>query len=185
MIFRLRLCSSLYFTSSTEASLQKANESSAWKLHEGIRHFELPTDSWMIVQGWFFSPLTEKSSFSCFLFSFARCFFWYLWFWNQFLICSSVISRPLANSVRSSRVRYCWRENIFSRYWSWRWVKWLRFRRFRLGTFSLRHVSVLGCLLLSFAPSSSMEKTTQNVVSIPLCTLSQSNCFVECYTWKQ
>ena len=45
---------------------------------------------------------------------------------------NSPISRSLATSVPSSRVRYCWRENISSRCWSRRWVKWLRFRRFRL-----------------------------------------------------
>ena len=74
--------------------------------------------------------------------SLLRCRRWYLRFWNQFLICSSVISRPLANSVRSSRVRYCWLENIFSRYWSWRCVKWLRFLRFFFCTFSLKHFAV-------------------------------------------
>ena len=98
---------------------------------------------------------------SCFRSSLARCLFWYRLFWNQFLIWSSVISRPLANSVRSSRVRYCWRENILSRYWSWRWVKWLRFRLFRLGPFSLKHLTDFDSFLKSLSSTSSEDKTRQ------------------------
>ena len=97
----------------------------------------------------------------CFLSSLARCLFWYLLFWNQFLIWSSVISRPLANSVRSSRVRYCWRENILSRYWSWRWVKWLRFRLFRLEPFSLKHFTDFDSFLKSLSSIASEDQTRQ------------------------
>ena len=103
---------------------------------------------------------TDVSGSSCFFSSFARCRLWYLLFWNQFLIWSSVISRPLANNVRSSRVRYCWRENILSRYWSWRWVKWLRFRLFRFGPFSLKHLTDFGSWMnsLSLTPSENVKR---------------------------
>ena len=52
----------------------------------------------------------------------------YLRFWNQFLICSSFISRALANNARSSRVKYCWREKISSKYSSWNREKRLLLR---------------------------------------------------------
>ena len=104
---------------------------------------------------------TDVTVSSCFLSSLARCLFWYLLFWNQFLIWSSVISRPLANSVRSSRVRYCWRENILSRYWSWRCVKWLRFRLFRLEPFSLKHFTDFDSFLKSLSSIPSEDQTRQ------------------------
>lgn len=40
---------------------------------------------------------------------------WYLLFWNQFLIWSSVMYRIFDNRARSSRVRYIWRENTSSK----------------------------------------------------------------------
>jgi len=52
----------------------------------------------------------------------------YLRFWNQFLICSSFISRALANNARSSRVKYCWREKMSSKYSSWNCEKRLLLR---------------------------------------------------------
>ena len=77
--------------------------------------------------------LQSSLALTCFVHSLTLFLSKYLRFWNQFLIWSSVISSPLANSVRSSRVRYFWRENNFSRCWSWCWVKWLRCLRFLLG----------------------------------------------------
>ena len=72
---------------------------------------------------------------------------WYLLFWNQFLICSSVMSKAFASSARSSRVRYCWRENTSSRYLSCTCVKWLLFRFFLTCFFSL--LALLSSLLSS------------------------------------
>ena len=107
---------------------------------------------------YYFHATTDISGSTRFFSSCPRCLFWYLRFWNQFLIWSSVISRPLANSVRSSRVRYCWREKILSRYWSWRWVKWLRFLLFRgLTPFSM-HFSNFDLWLESLSHPSSKER---------------------------
>lgn len=74
--------------------------------------------------------LTNTLTGTCLARFIPRCLNWYLLFWNQFLICSSVMSKAPASSARSSRVKYCWRENTSSKYLSCICVKWLRLRFF-------------------------------------------------------
>lgn len=87
--------------------------------------------------------LTSTLTGTCLALFNPRCLNWYLLFWNQFLICSSVMFKAVASRARSSRVRYCWRVNTSSKYLSCTWVKWLRFRFFFTALFAAVPVSSL------------------------------------------
>ena len=86
--------------------------------------------------------LTNTLTGTCLARFIPRCLNWYLLFWNQFLICSSVMSKAPASSARSSRVKYCWRENTSSKYLSCICVKWLRLRFFFPVPFAAPAVSL-------------------------------------------
>lgn len=86
--------------------------------------------------------LTNTLTGTCLARFIPRCLNWYLLFWNQFLICSSVMSKAPASSARSSRVKYCWRENTSSKYLSCICVKWLRLRFFFAVLFAAPVVSL-------------------------------------------
>ena len=94
---------------------------------------------------------------------------WYLRFWNQLRICSSVISSPFAKRARSSRVKYCWREKTSSKYLSCNWVKWLLFRFFLTAPFDL--LSPL--FFKRFEPVSPSTVIIRGNLSV--CTLRQTN----------
>ena len=118
--------------------------------------------------------LTNTSTGTCLARFTRRCLNRYLRFWNQFLICSSLICRALANNARSSRDKYCWREKMSSKYLSWNWEKWLRLRFF-FATFSpfvlLLRRSLVVVLLVSFSiktkKNNSNNKNTCFVWTLP------------------
>lgn len=99
--------------------------------------------------------LTSTLTGTCLALFNPRCLNWYLLFWNQFLICSSVMFKTVASMARSSRVRYCWRVNTSSKYLSCPCVKWLRFRFFFTALFDAE-------------PGSSLFRLSSSVFLFPL-----------------